>query len=193
MYEAYNLFIILIAMLKQEEWEFIDYISYEAKLKNLTNFANNRLLQLAETFNKQKEDSSKSSSSYIDKVLVKVLDNLHVNLKNINIRLEDLTKPSCVSSLGITLEEMFIVNTDENWEQKFIDRNVNKNINVFKLLKISNFGLYFLCNDTVSFSTLPIEEIWAKMVKLFPVNASKVEDVDYLIEPSIIQVFISLL
>lgn len=179
----------LIAILKQDEWEFIDYISYQAKLKNLTNFANDRLFQLAETLNKQKDESalSKSSTGYIDKVLVKVLDNLNVNMKNINIRLEDLTKPSCISSLGITLEELFIVNTDENWEQKFIDRNVNKNINVFKLLKISNFGLYLRCNDTESYSSFPIENIWDKMVKFYPFDAKRAKDVDYLIEPSIIE------
>ena len=103
-------------------------------------FANERIYQLSQALaNKNNNSTDTSGGSYIDRVMMKVLDNLHVNFKNINIRIEDNENKISRYSLGLTLQEMFVVNTNEKWEQEFIDRNVNKNINVYKLLKISNF------------------------------------------------------
>ena len=76
---------------------------------------------------KNKDKNNNESGSYFDRVIVKVLDNLHVNFKNINVRIEDNSNKISKYSLGLTLQEMFVVNTNENWEQEFIDRNVNKN------------------------------------------------------------------
>lgn len=146
-------------------------------------FANDRIYQLSQAF--ISKDGSNTSSGYLDRVIVKVLDNLHVNFKNINIRIED-SYSIIPYSFGITLQEMFVVNTNENWEQEFIDRNVNKNINVFKLLKISNFGIYLKTNETVFFNKEVIEDINKIMNDFFPIGSAKANDIDYLIKPGMI-------
>jgi vacuolar protein sorting-associated protein 13A/C len=138
---------ILISLVPQEEWEFLDYISYEAKLNFLNKFVQERILELTEAF----QTESQKSSSYSDRVMLKILDNLHVNFKNIHLRIEEPHK-SPFYCIGVTLNEMLVVNTNENWEQKFIDRNKNKNISVFKLLKITNFGIYLKTSDNIFIS-----------------------------------------
>ena len=90
-------------------------------------------------------------------------------------------------SLGLTLEEIYVVNTNEKWEPEFIDRNKKQNFNrnMYKLLKLSNFGMYLKCNETLYLSALKTkDEIQKEMRELFPVGAQKVDCVDYLIQPS---------
>ena len=175
---------ILLSLLKQDQWQFLDLISFQAKSKTLINFISSKLDKLTEVL-EQKEQTSKTKSSkgYVDRILMKVLDNLHVNFKHVNIRVEDENN----FSLGVTLEELFIVNTNEKWEQVFIDRNKkqNENMTVYKLLQLSNFGLYLKCNDKLIISqNEKINDIEDNMKTLFPKGAKEISDIDYLIKPS---------
>ena len=82
---------------------------------------------------------------------------------------------------------MLIVNTNEKWEQVFIDRNKkqNENMTVYKLLQLSNFGLYLKCNDKLIISRNEnIKDIEDNMQILFPKGAKQITDIDYLIKPS---------
>ena len=179
---------IVLSMLKQSEWEFLDLISAKAKMKTLLKFASNKLDKLRLMMNKseKKEDTKekKDDSSFVDKILIKILDNLHVSFKHVNVRIEDIEHESNFS-LGITLEELFIINTNEQWKQEFIDRNDKANMtrNIYKLLKLSNFGLYLKCNDTLNLSSKSKEEIEKEMKILFPEGAQKIENIEYLINP----------
>ena len=175
---------IVLQIVKKEDWQFIDYNSFENKIYYLLKFANERIYQLSQALaNKNNNSTDTSGGSYIDRVMMKVLDNLHVNFKNINIRIEDNENKISRYSLGLTLQEMFVVNTNEKWEQEFIDRNVNKNINVYKLLKISNFGIYLHTGEEYFISAFKYDEIANKMSELFPSGKEKVEGMDYLIKP----------
>jgi len=115
---------------------------------------------------------------------LKIIDNLQINFSNIHVRFEDfcLTPPY---SMGITLQNISVVNTDGMFNQIFIDRNSNKELDVFKLLKISNFGLYLKIDDNLNVSSLEsITEIEQKLNELFPMDASHIQDMEYLIKPS---------
>ena len=48
--------------------------------------------------------------------------------------------------LGITMKEMLVINTDENWESHFIDRNIETTATIYKLLQITKFGVYLKVN-----------------------------------------------
>ena len=87
--------------------------------------------------------------------------------------------------MGITLQNISVVNTDGNFNQIFIDRNSNKQLDVFKLLKISNFGLFLNIEDKLNVSSLVnSKEIEQKLNELFPMDATHIKDVEYLIKPS---------
>ena len=170
--------IVLSVISESSQWEFIDYNSFENKMYYLMKFSNERIYQLGQAFTEQ--NAASASSGYIERVIVKVLDNLHVNFKNINIRIEDIKNNV---SLGFTLQEMFVVNTNERYEQEFIDRNVNKNANIYKLLQISNFGVYLNPKENYFISNLPNEEIEEKITSLFPKDSDKAINIEYLLQP----------
>ena len=81
---------------------------------------------------------------------------------------------------------MIAVNTNENWEQVFIDgsRKENKLVDIFKLLKISDFGVYLKLNETSFLSRSKKELIQKEMELLFPKGNQSAIDLDYLIQPS---------
>jgi len=56
--------------------------------------------------------------------------------------------------MGFTLEEIILINTDQNWKEIFIDRNVHKDLNMYKILNIKNFGFYLNCNEKKFLSDL---------------------------------------
>ena len=196
--------IVLTATSDTDKWEYTDYNNYENKLYYLLQFSNERMLQLTQTFieeSKKLENSNQNEispkekqNSFWDGLIIKILDNLQVKFKNVHIRIE-APFDNNHTSLGVSLEEMFVVNTNEQWEEEFIDRNVNKNINIFKLLKISNFGIYLNPNEEFLIYNVYEENISCKsekdvqgiieehMNKIFPEEEEKLPNMEYLIEP----------
>ena len=194
--------IVLTATSDSDKWEYTDYNNYENKLYYLLKFANERMLQLTQSFIEEfkKKDAENNNvapqqnqNNFWDGILLKILDNLQVRFKNVHIRIEAPINSHI--SLGVSLEEMFVVNTNEEWEEEFIDRNVNKNLNIFKLLKISNFGIYLNPNENFFIYNIYNENLKIKeqnelqdiieehMTKLFPEEEQKLPDTEYLIEP----------
>jgi hypothetical protein len=167
---------VVLSLIPNEEWEFLDFFSGDYKLNLLKKFFQTRIAELTEAFVQEEK-----SSGYADRVLVKILDNLHINFKNLHIRIEDTTKKPFYS-LGFTLEEMLVVNTNEKWEEKFIDRNKQKDINVFKLLKIKNFGFYLKTEENFFISTLEDKKkVQTEMNKIW--DGKSTNNFNYLIKP----------
>ena len=132
---------VLLSLIEPSQWEYLDYHSYESKLQQLISYANKQYAQLTEEFNSIYSGSS-SSSSYYSQILLKIMDNLHVVIKDIHIRIEEPHNDVTMYSLGLTLNELLIRNTNEKWEHHFIKRNVNIKTNMYKLINITNFGVY---------------------------------------------------
>ncbi len=69
---------------------------------------------------------------------------------NIHIRYEDnISNPENVFSLGVTLKELSITTTNQNWDKTFYDRMVqeNKDKPIFKKLKIDGLAAYLQVGD----------------------------------------------
>ena len=83
------------------------------------------MLQLTQTFknSNQKGNSTEKQNGYWDGLFLKILDNLQVKFKTVHIRIESPFDNNH-TSLGVSLEEMFLVNTNEFWQEKFIDRKI---------------------------------------------------------------------
>ncbi len=157
-------------------------------MQSLNYFASQTMLKIQEVKNQFKKALAKKknekSESYWDRVLIKVLDNLQITIKNVHFRVEDTTV-SPNYCLGITLQEMLAVNTNDKWEQVFVDRSKkeNKNVDIYKLLKISNFGIYLKLNETNLISKVGRETIQNELEAIFPPGSSCAKDLDYLIQP----------
>jgi len=171
---------IVLTLSNASEWEALDYLSFESKLNSLNKFAKEKMQELINAF-----DTEKQSNSYAQRISLKVLDNLQINFSNIHIRIEDnyLNPPI---SFGMTLEKLNVINCDENWKQVFIDRskNENQNFDLFKLLEISNFGFFLNLNDKTNLGKLESHFLINKeMDKMFSRNYKQVVGYDYLIKP----------
>ena len=142
---------IVINLLNQENWEILDYTSYEYKINELIKYSNKKYLNLIENFNNNNKEKTNQSSSYTQRVLLRIMDNLHLTIKNVNIRIQENNNNNNFI-FGISLKEILILNTNENYEISFIDRNVDKNADLYKKLEIKDFGIYLnLNNDQKNF------------------------------------------
>ena len=85
-------------------------------------------------------------------LITKIVDNLQINVQNMHIRIEndDMIEPDNSFSIGITLQEIDLYTTDENWERTYIDRTktANKGKAMNKVLKVHNFGVYYKTKET---------------------------------------------
>lgn len=169
---------LVLSLIPQEKWEFIDFISGNIKLENLKKFAADKILELSDALTTQEK-----SLGYLDRTLIKIMDNIHINIKNVHFRIEEPNKAPFYS-MGFTLQEMMVINTDENWNEIFIDRNKYKDINVYKLLKIQNFGFYLKVNETNLFSIINDSKALKKVIKeSFQKTDKYGKDFEYLIKP----------
>jgi len=169
---------LVVSLIPQEKWNFIDFISGSVKLEKLKRFAEIKLTELSSALTTQEKNLS-----YFQRTAFKILDNIHINIKNVHFRIEEPNKIPFFS-LGFTLQEIIVINTDENWKEIFIDRNKYKDLNIYKLLKIENFGFYLKNNENMLFSNIDNPKILQKKIyESFHKNEKFGKDFEYLIKP----------
>lgn len=105
------------------------------KKEKLTKFYTEKLKELVLAMNEGKE----KQTGYLDKIKSKIIDNLYIKFKNINIRVEDNTTENNIF-FGISLDEFAICNTNQDWVETIITKNDDEN--EYKIMKITNFGFY---------------------------------------------------
>ena len=91
------------------------------------------------------------SSSYIQRLTMKIIDNLEVTLTNIHIRYEDpgISIPNKCFSLGITIAAIKLSTIDDNGNEAFVVRSTApKSADIIhKLGKMENLGIYWNSNE----------------------------------------------
>ena len=168
---------IVLSLVDTKDWEYIDYTSYKSKLEQLMKYSKNKFDKLMQAYN---DLTSEEQKSYTDKIFVKIVDNLQLIFKDISIRIEEQNMTPFYS-IGVVLKEMKVINTDKNWESHFIDRNIEKNITLYKLLQINDFGIYLKLNEDTFISK--IEDMDKKLEKLVEISSDEQLKGNYLIEP----------
>lgn len=77
--------------------------------------------------------------------MTQIIKNVQLKITDIHIRYEDsITNPKAPFSFGITLHNLSVHTTDENWHQTVIQEAVTK---IFKVRKIVKAG----CNKSCSY------------------------------------------
>jgi hypothetical protein len=99
--------------------------------------------QAAET---QKDLTESSQSTFMSRLITKMLDNIQVHLERIHLRIEDsisdlLTPYAC----GITLEEMIIQSADATWNYTLQVRENATSACLLKKFEVKKLGLYWSC------------------------------------------------
>ncbi|XP_037550881.1 vacuolar protein sorting-associated protein 13C [Nematolebias whitei] len=81
--------------------------------------AKKSLKKLKRLENKAKTDKpqEEKKDTFVEKLATQVIKNLQVKISSIHLRYEDdLTDPQCPLSVGVTLSELSLQTTDENWK-----------------------------------------------------------------------------
>jgi vacuolar protein sorting-associated protein 13A/C len=103
-----NVFISLIPL---AEWIFNDEKIVLKKIEALTDYCKKCMKR-----GLKKKKSEEKDKGYLDKMAIKIMDNIQLKVVNIHVRYET------TYNWGITLEMLEIYTTSENWERSFIDR-----------------------------------------------------------------------
>lgn len=95
---------------------------------------------------KKSKPEEEKDKGYLDKLAIKVMDNIQLSIVNIHMRYEG------PYSFGVTLESLVVATTDENWNATFVDRTESKNPSLVmnKLLSLKNLALYWNTEPLVS-------------------------------------------
>ncbi|EAR98864.2 PH domain protein (macronuclear) [Tetrahymena thermophila SB210] len=137
---------LVVTPKEKKEWTFQDYNSLRLKLLNIETFTIECLQKIAAKQQEQSKSGEKDAG-YMQKLTMKIVDNLQVTIKNIHVRFEDtITKRY---SWGFCLDKIETFTINKDGEQTFIDRTVqaNKNEPTRKLLIISNAGIYWNAHE----------------------------------------------
>jgi len=168
----------------EEEWSFTDYNKFNQRLELLDQYAGEIMEKflLREKLLENKADDKKESS-YMDKVALKVLDNLQITIKSIHVRMENPMK-DCRFSFGVTLDYLSIHATNQTWEKAFIDRSDPKNAGLpnHKILILNNLAIYWNSEETKYFCDEKNKnDIQMGLMDLIKIDQKEVMGLDYLI------------
>ncbi|XP_063619785.1 intermembrane lipid transfer protein Vps13 [Cydia splendana] len=100
------------------------------------------LVRVEEAKKKEAEkDQNKLDETFVEKLVTQIIKNVQLNIKDIHIRYEDsITNPKAPFSFGITLHNLSVHTTDENWKQTVIQDAVTK---IFKILNLDGLAIYW--------------------------------------------------
>ena len=140
---------------------------------------------------KVKKPAPHARATYLQQWTSKIIDNIEITLKNVHIRYEDSqTIPSCPFSSGLTLSSFTLSTCDENWHEKFVARDINKqSSSIRKIAKVCSFGLYWSTKSVV-LSKETFRDWSTKMqVMIYPGNIDALQkasfdNVEYILHPA---------
>ncbi|KAL0832908.1 hypothetical protein ABMA28_001052, partial [Loxostege sticticalis] len=87
------------------------------------------------------KDDNKLDETFVEKLVTQIIKNVQLKITDIHIRYEDsITNPKAPFSFGITLHNLSVHTTDENWKQTVIQEAVTK---IFKILNLEGLAIYW--------------------------------------------------
>ncbi|KAJ0408334.1 hypothetical protein ATCC90586_000075 [Pythium insidiosum] len=146
-----------------------------------------------------KGSSSEASSwtqSLMFKLLVKVLDNVQLNIQHVHLRLEDrVSDPARPFAVGLTLDAMIIKSADEGWNYTTLVRSASASQSSFlrKKVDVNKLGVYWslplvpvpksALDDAFAFVKIMQMNFWASTTADSTRLPRLFSDRDYLVQP----------
>ncbi|KAL6114111.1 vps13a [Pungitius sinensis] len=127
-------------------------IKYDAvkEEKQLQEARQRELQRIEETKLKaaEKEDPNlEKQDTFVEKLVTQVIKNLQVKISNIHVRYEDdVTNPKCPLSFGVSLKNLSLQTSDENWNPRLLDEHSRL---FFKLVQLENLFAYWNVNSVL--------------------------------------------
>ncbi|RKF58530.1 Vacuolar protein sorting-associated protein 13 [Erysiphe neolycopersici] len=87
------------------------------------------------------QEEQQKNQSFTESLVTKIVDNIHITIKNIHIRYEDsISYPNHPFAIGVTLQEFSAVSTDGEWKPTFIQNSVGS---THKLITLGALAIYW--------------------------------------------------
>ncbi|CAG9335795.1 VPS13_4 [Blepharisma stoltei] len=159
-----GLYIVVIPQ-EKSEWDYSEQGEI-IKRKEFIEACETKRKQIQEQKQLSAEDEVKQKS-FIEKLTLRIVDNLKLTIKDINVRFEYMIEDRCFSA-GITLNRIESFTTDANWTAFFTDRfQAGQDSGIInKLVNIVNFSIYWNSEDSNLLNFLSSKEEIQKCLKL---------------------------
>ncbi|XP_053672745.1 intermembrane lipid transfer protein Vps13 [Anopheles nili] len=84
-----------------------------------------------------------ADKSFAEKLTTQIVNNVQIKISDIHIRYEDTTTTGHPFAFGVTLSNLSVHTTDENWVQTLVSDSVTK---IFKVAQLEMLSVYMNCN-----------------------------------------------
>uniref|UniRef100_A0A3B4VK63 Vacuolar protein sorting 13 homolog A n=1 Tax=Seriola dumerili TaxID=41447 RepID=A0A3B4VK63_SERDU len=160
-------------------------IKYDAEKeeKQLQEARQRELQRIEETKLKAAEQENptlEKQDTFVEKLVTQVIKNLQVKISNIHVRYEDdVTNPNCPLSFGVSLKNLSLQTSDENWNPSLLDENSRL---FFKLVQLDSLFAYWNVNSTL-FSNHSADEALQCLQSSIEIHSSLPVNHDFIFRP----------
>ncbi|XP_017078120.1 vacuolar protein sorting-associated protein 13 [Drosophila eugracilis] len=88
------------------------------------------------------KDQAKHDAGFAEKLTAQIVNNLQVQITNVHLRYEDTTTTGSPFSFGISLHELELYTTNNDWEKCYMAQQASQ---VFKIANLSCLSAYLNC------------------------------------------------
>ncbi|XP_014800034.1 PREDICTED: vacuolar protein sorting-associated protein 13C isoform X2 [Calidris pugnax] len=134
-------------------------------------------LQKAAEKDKPKEEKK---DTFLEKLATQVIKNVQVKITGIHVKYEDdITDPQCPVSLGMTLSELSLQTTNENWTPSILNESAKI---IYKLLCLDSLSAYWNIHSKMYYHGSR-EQILDQLKRGIPRSGYEPQDHDYIFRP----------
>ncbi|CAM9405577.1 unnamed protein product [Bubo scandiacus] len=134
-------------------------------------------LQKAAEKDKPKEEKK---DTFLEKLATQVIKNVQVKITGIHVRYEDdITDPQCPISLGMTLGELSLLTTNENWTPSILNEAAKI---IYKLLCMDSLSAYWNIHSKIYYHGSR-EQILDQLKRGIPCSGNQPQDYQYIFRP----------
>ncbi|XP_052870380.1 intermembrane lipid transfer protein Vps13 [Anopheles cruzii] len=112
--------------------------AFEAKKAELS-----RIEQAKKAEEEKEKEMPVADKSFAEKLTTQIVNNVQIKISNIHIRYEDTTTTGQPFAFGVTLSDLSVHTTDENWVQTLVADSVTK---IYKMAQLDMLSVYMNCN-----------------------------------------------
>ncbi|RXN28795.1 vacuolar sorting-associated 13A isoform X3 [Labeo rohita] len=137
-------------------------IKYDAEKEDrqLQEARQRELQRIEETKQKAAEKENpkaEKQDTFVEKLVTQVIKNLQVKISNIHVRYEDdVTNPNAPLSFGVSLQNLSLQTTDQNWNPCLLDEKAKL---FFKFVRLDNLFAYWNVNSELYSNHNPDEAL----------------------------------
>ncbi|KFO74137.1 Vacuolar protein sorting-associated protein 13C, partial [Cuculus canorus] len=118
--------------------------------------------------------------TFLEKLATQVIKNVQVKITGIHVKYEDdITDPQCPISLGMTLSELSLLTTNENWTPSILNEAAKI---IYKLLRLDSLSAYWNVHSKMYYHGSR-EQILDQLKRGIPCSGNQAQDYQYIFRP----------